>query len=86
MSSKQTVYKNSEVINRVYERASSSLSEAAKLTQSIVKNSKTKDIIHQSTKHFVSLDNSLTNIDQNLNNIGKSVERMNSQSNEALAM
>ncbi|XP_065071131.1 uncharacterized protein LOC135695866 [Rhopilema esculentum] len=79
MAAQKTVYRNSEVKSRVNERLSMSVLESGKVIQSIVKNSKNKDIIHQATKQFSNLDSSLTNMEQNLNNIEKMIKKMEVQ-------
>ena len=44
MASQKVSYKNSEVKSRIFEKASSSIIDSGKAAQSIVKNSRNKDV------------------------------------------
>ena len=44
MAAQKAGYKNSEVKSRIFEKASSSITDSGKVAQSIVKNSKNKDV------------------------------------------
>ena len=44
MAAPKVVYKNSEVKSRIFEKASSSIIDSGKAAQSIVKNSRNKDV------------------------------------------
>jgi len=79
MASQKVGYKNSEVKSRIFEKASSSIIDSGKAAQSIVKNSRNKDILHQVTKTFVGLDSSIGNLDQNIGYIDKALKRMELQ-------
>ena len=64
--SRNPVYKNEEVKERILERLDNAINDSAKLTQSIAKASKSHEILSQCTKAYAGLDSVLAGTEQNL--------------------
>ncbi|XP_057307103.1 uncharacterized protein LOC130645207 isoform X1 [Hydractinia symbiolongicarpus] len=77
--SKGGFYKNSEVKGKISDSLDTAVFDAGKLSQAITKSSRTREILHQSTKTYVSLDNTILNTEQSINTMEKTLERLRSQ-------
>ncbi|XP_057307105.1 uncharacterized protein LOC130645207 isoform X3 [Hydractinia symbiolongicarpus] len=80
--SKGGFYKNSEVKGKISDSLDTAVFDAGKLSQAITKSSRTREILHQSTKTYVSLDNTILNTEQSINTMEKTLERLRSHNRD----
>ena len=79
MTSKNPVYKNEEVKERILERLDNAIKDSAKLTETIAKSSKSHEILSQCTKTYAALDSVLANTEQNLRAIQDMATKLDAQ-------